>query len=221
VPHFSSSRNLKTTTMNSETIPRYCCCGPNITGAKVFAILYMIVLGIIGFIMAIIWTFWKTIHEESLERNVPFWAMSFSFTYWFILSILVIIGANAKKGGLLCASFVLAILGILGLLAYLFIFYFRHPEGLTTGETQMFWVFVGSCVKILLSVWYTLCIFGAMKEAKSEIGGIVYGTPGVAMGQPIPMQPIQPTGYIAVPTQQAPPAYQPSAPPVYPPLPQK
>merc|ERR1711884_45139 len=154
----SSSRNLKTTTMNSETIPRYCCCGPNITGAKVFAILYMIVLGIIGFIMAIIWTFWKTIHEESLERNVPFWAMSFSFTYWFILSILVIIGANAKKGGLLCASFVLAILGILGLLAYLFIFYFRHPEGLTTGETQMFWVFV-EVVSRYCCRFGTLCVF--------------------------------------------------------------
>ena len=210
--------------MASETIPRYCCCGPNITGAKVFAILYMIVLGIIGFIMAIIWTFWKSIHEESLERNVPFWAMSFSFTYWFILSILVIIGANARKPGLLRACFVLGILGILGLLAYLFIFYFRHPEGLDTSETGMFWVFIGSCAKILISVWYSMCIFGAYQEAKggdTDRTGIVYGTPGVEMGQPIPMQQ---TGYIAVPTQQvtAPPAYyQPTAPQVYPPLPQK
>merc|ERR1712029_1049390 len=134
----SSSRNLQTTTMNSETIPRYCCCGPNITGAKVFAILYMIVLGIIGFIMAIIWTFWKTIHEESLERNVPFWAMSFSFTYWFILSILVPMPKRVDY-------FVPALFWPFW--AYLDFWLTSSsstldPEGLTTGETQMFWVFV-------------------------------------------------------------------------------
>merc|ERR1712004_92902 len=156
----SSSRNLKTTIMNSETIPRYCCCGPNITGAKVFAILYMIVLGIIGFIMAIIWTFWKSIHEESLERNVPFWAMSFSFTYWFILSILVIIGANARKPGLLRACFVLGILGILGLLAYLFIFYYRHPEGLNQVKQECF----GSLLVAVSRYYYLFGIVCAFLE---------------------------------------------------------
>merc|ERR1712122_201044 len=118
----------------------------------------------------------------------------------------------------------LAIIGVLGLLAYLFIFYFRHPKGLRTGETELFWVFIGSCMKILFSVWYILVIHGAFKEAKQRdnTGGIVYSPGNPELGQPIPMQPMgQPVGYVAVPTQAAPPPYQPSAPQVYPDLPQK
>merc|ERR1712004_615486 len=84
----------------------------------------------------------------------------------FILSILVIIGANARKPGLLRASFVLGILGILGLLAYLFIFYSRHPEGLDTSETGMFWVFIGSCAKILISVWYSMAFLEPCKKPR-------------------------------------------------------
>jgi len=67
------------------------------------------------------------------------------------------------------ASFVLGIIGILALLAYLFIFYSLHPEGLKAGEITMTWVFIGSCAKIALSVWYILVIFGAAKEVKNGI----------------------------------------------------
>merc|ERR1711944_345961 len=115
----------KMATQNRE-ITKYCCCNSNISGAKAFAITYMVTLIPIGILMAIIWTIWKTVDEDSLERNVPFYAMSASFTYWFLLSILVLIGANGRKQGMLRACFILGILGLLGLLAYLFIFYFRH-----------------------------------------------------------------------------------------------
>merc|ERR1711976_55904 len=219
----NSKTRTKMATQNRE-ITKYCCCNSNISGAKAFAITYMVTLIPIGILMAIIWTIWKTVDEDSLERNVPFYAMSASFTYWFFLSILVLFGANARKPGMLMTSFILAIIGVLGLLAYLFIFYFRHPKGLRTGETELFWVFIGSCMKILFSVWYILVIHGAFKEAKQRdnTGGIVYSPGNPELGQPIPMQPMgQPVGYVAVPTQAAPPPYQPSAPQVYPDLPQK
>ena len=199
--------------MANEEVTRYCCFS-NVTSVKVFAGLYMATLSIIGFVMGIIWTFWHAIHEESLDRNVPFWAMSASFTYWFFLSILALIGAIQRKAGMLKFVLVFAIFGILGLLGYLVIYYFYHPEGLNTSEEGMFWVFVGSCVKILISIWYTVCISGAIKEIRSggAVNGIVYNTgPAVEMGV------IQP-GYTAVPTQQ--PQFAPStAPPMYPPLP--
>ena len=50
-------------------VTNFCCCGSNVTAVKVFAGIFMSILGIIGFIMAVIWTLWHGIHEESLERN--------------------------------------------------------------------------------------------------------------------------------------------------------
>ena len=211
--------------MATENTQRYCCFS-NVTAVKVFAGLYMAILGIIGFIMGIIWTGWHFLHEESLDRNVPFWAMSASFTFWFFLSILVLIGGIQRRSGMLKVCLILAIFGILGLFGYLVIYYFYHPEGLRTSEEGMFWVFVGSCVKIFFNIWYTLCISGAMKEIRNgdDNNGIVYSNPGAAVEMG-PMNPVQP-GYAAVPTQQPqypptqPPQYPPStAPPMYPPLP--
>jgi len=199
-------------------VTNFCCCGSNVTAVKVFAGIFMSILGIIGFIMAVIWTLWHGIHEESLERNVPFWAMSASFTFWFVLSIFVLIGANGKGSTMLTISFILAIIGILGLIFYLIVYYLYFPEGLDISEERLFWVFIGSCIKIAFSSWYTLVIFGAMKEKKNGDGsnGIVYNTPGAQM------VPMQPQGYSAVPTQQPPQivVYQ-NTPQVYPTAPQQ
>ena len=82
-------------------------------------------------------------------------------------------------------------LGILGFAADLFIYY-----GLRLHWSAVPWEITFGCVHLIVSFWYVLCIFGAMQEVKNE--GIVYGTSGVEMGQPLPMQ--QQTGYITVPT---------------------
>ena len=143
-------------------VTRYCCGGSNIAGARSFSITYMVLLGIIGIIMGGIWTSWTL-------PTIPFYAMSASFALWFLLSILVICGADRRSYGLLMASFVLGIIGVLALLTYLFIYYSLHPEGLSVGEVTMFWVFISSCAKIALSIWYIFVIFGAAKEVKNEI----------------------------------------------------
>jgi len=143
-------------------VTRYCCGGSNIAGARSFSITYMVLLGIIGIIMGGIWTSWTL-------PTIPFYAMSASFTFWFLLSILVNCGTNRRSYGLLMASFVLGIIGVLALLTYLFIYYSLHPEGLSVGEVTMFWVFISSCAKIALSIWYILVIFGAAKEVKNGI----------------------------------------------------
>ena len=146
--------------------------------------MYLVILGIGEFAMAILL-------NTSSEKNIPFWAALISITYWFILSILVVIGTNGKHHLLHLVNAVLGMLGILGFAAYLFIYY-----GLRLHWGAVPWEITFGCVHLIVSFWYVLCIFGAMQEAKNEdtnTSGI-----GVEMGQPLAMQ--QQTGYITVPT---------------------
>ena len=147
--------------------------------------MYLVVLGIGEFVMIII------LNSSSRNPPVLLWAVFISVSFWFILSILVVIGTNGKHQRLLLVSAVLGMLGILGFAAYLFIYY-----GLRLHWGAVPWEITFGCVHLIVSFWYVLCIFGAMQEVKNE--GIVYGTSGVEMGQPLPMQ--QQTGYITVPT---------------------
>merc|ERR1712049_37912 len=128
------------------------------------------------------------------QRKLPilFWAILITVTFWFLLSILVVIGTNGKHQRLLLVSAVLGILGELGFAAYLFIYYGYY--GNLSHWSSVRWEITFGCVHLFFSFWYVLCIFGAMLEAKNgenNTSGIVYGTPGsleVEMGQPIHMQ---------------------------------
>merc|ERR1711963_80673 len=61
----------KMATQNRE-ITKYCCCNSNISGAKAFAITYMVTLIPIGILMAIIWTVWKeTFHFTPCQPLLP------------------------------------------------------------------------------------------------------------------------------------------------------
>ena len=154
--------------------------------------MYLVILGISEFVLVII---------LNNQRKLPilFWAILITVTFWFLLSILVVIGTNGKHQRLLLVSAVLGILGELGFAAYLFIYYGYY--GNLSHWSSVRWEITFGCVHLFFSFWYVLCIFGAMLEAKNgenNTSGIVYGTPGVEMGQPLPMQ--QQTGYITVPS---------------------
>ena len=147
--------------------------------------MYLVILGICEFVLVII-------HNPSLLKTILFNVVLITVTYWFLLSILVVIGTNGKNHRLLPVSAVLGILGILGFAAYLYIYYGYYMCGVRRAECGVHWLLILGCVKLFVSFWYVLCIFGAMIEAKN-------GTSGVEMGQPLlPMQ--QQTGYITVPT---------------------
>ena len=175
--------------MGSESGTKFCCtccCLSNTAAAKGLAIMYLVILGICEFVLVII-------HNPSLLKTILFNVVLITVTYWFLLSILVVIGTNAKHHRLLLVSAVLGILGILGFAAYLYIYYGYYMCGVRRAECGVHWLLILGCVKLFVSFWYVLCIFGAMIEAKNG------STSGVEMGQPLlPMQ--QQTGYITVPT---------------------
>ena len=169
-----------------------CCCSSNIAAAKGLAIMYLVILGIGEFVMIII------LNSSSRNPPVLLWAVFISVSFWFILSILVVIGTNGKHQRLLLVSAVLGMLGILGFTAYLYIYYgyynnLRHWSPVYGVP----WELTFGCVQLLVSFWYVLCMFRAMVEAKN---GKTY-TPGIAsgveLGQPLSKQQ---TGNITVPT---------------------
>ena len=69
--------------------------------------MYLVILGISEFVLVII---------LNNQRKLPilFWAILITVTFWFLLSILVVIGTNGKHQRLLLVSAVLGILGELG-----------------------------------------------------------------------------------------------------------
>ena len=152
--------------------------------------MYLLILGIIEFALVIL----LNSKDSWSYQTVLFWALFVTVTYWFLLSILVVIGTIGKHHRLLLVSAVLGMLGILGFAAYLFIYYGYYNYH--SHWSAVPWEITFGCVHLIVSFWYVLCIFGAMQEAKNEdtnTSGI-----GVEMGQPLAMQ--QQTGYITVPT---------------------
>ena len=203
--------------MGSESGTKFCCtycCLSNTAAAKGLAIMYLVILGICEFVLVII-------HNPSLLKTILFNVVLITVTYWFLLSILVVIGTNGKHHRLLLVSAILGMLGVLGFAAYLYIYY-GYYNNLRHWSPESDWGFTFGCVKLFVSCWYVLCIFGAMLEAKDgEIN--IAGTSGVELGEPHPMQ--QQNGYITVPTISTEPIHmqpeyaaydvEPSAPPSY------
>ena len=153
--------------------------------------MYLVILGISEFAMAILL-------NTSSEKNIPFWAALISITYWFILSILVVIGTNGKHHLLHLVNAVLGMLGILGFTAYLYIYYgyynnLRHWSPVYGVP----WELTFGCVQLLVSFWYVLCMFRAMVEAKNRKTYTPGIASGVELGQPLSKQQ---TGNITVPT---------------------
>jgi len=71
-------------------------------------------------------------------------------------------------------------LGILGWLACLYLYNGYHEIYLNS--LNVVW-FLG-CVWLVVLLWYVLCIYGAMLEAKETNTIIIDGPSGVEMGQP-------------------------------------
>ena len=184
--------------MSSESQRRFWCnfcCTSNTNAAECFAITHLIILGIAEFFM--FYGIGST-GISNISWHMAFWPMLGFFTYWFILSILVVIGTNGKHHLLHLVNAVLGMLGILGFTAYLYIYYgyynnLRHWSPVYGVP----WELTFGCVQLLVSFWYVLCMFRAMVEAKN---GKTY-TPGIAsgveLGQPLSKQQ---TGNITVPT---------------------
>ena len=141
---------------------KFCCnfwCTSNTAAAKGFAVMHLIILGIAEFFM--LYGIGST-GISNISWHMAFWPMLGFFTYWFILSILVVIGTHGyQRHGLLLVSTVLGWLGILGFAAYLFLT-FRNYEYYIEKVLE----FSLGCVWLLISFWYVLCIYGAMIEAR-------------------------------------------------------
>jgi len=176
--------------MSSESKSRfYCnfCCTSNTAAAEGFAITHLIILGIAECFMS--YGIGST-GISNISWHTAFWPMFGFFTYWFILSILVVIGTNGHQNhGLLLVSTVLGWLGILGFAAYLFLSYFVSYgyNNYYIGQSVHFETLKISlgCIWLLISFWYVLCIYGAMLEAReTNTPGIVDGPSGVEKGQP-------------------------------------
>ena len=121
--------------------------------------MHLIILGIAEFFM--LYGIGST-GISNISWHMAFWPMLGFFTYWFILSILVVIGTNGhQRHELLLVSTVLGWLGILGFAAYLFLT-FRNYEYYIEKVLE----FSLGCVWLLISFWYVLCIYGAMIEAR-------------------------------------------------------
>ena len=162
-----------------------CCCTSNTTAAKSFAITYLVILGILGI--------------AGFLQLLPIWHsfMLGFFTYWLILSILVVIGTNGKHHGLLLVISVLGWLGILNFAAYLFCYYGSYynyyiEAGEAWIDTKEAWELALGCVGLFVLVWYVLCIHGAMLEAR-ETNIPIDGPSGVEMGHSVQGQQVYPT----------------------------
>ena len=146
--------------MGSER--KFCCnfcCTSNTAAAEGFAIMHLIILGIAEFFM--FYGIGST-GISNISWHMAFWPMLGFFTYWFILSILVVIGTNGhQRHELLQFSTVLGWLGILGFATYLFLTY-----GYYEYYIEKVLEFSLGCVWLLISFWYVLCIYGAMIEAR-------------------------------------------------------
>jgi len=168
--------------MSSESQRRFWCnfcCTSNTNAAEGFAIVHLVILGIAECFM--FYGIGST-GISNISWHTAFWPMLGFFTYWFILSILVVIGTNGhQRHGLLQFSTVLGWLGILGFAAYLFLSYGYYEYYIKKKVLE----FRLGCVWLSISFWYVLCIFGAMIEAReTNTTGIVDGPSGVEMGQP-------------------------------------
>ena len=162
-----------------------CCCTSNTTAAKSFAITYLVILGIMGI--------------AGFLQLLPIWHsfMLGFFTYWLILSILVVIGTNGQYHGLLLVISVLGWLGILNFAAYLFCYYGSYynyyiEAGEAWIDTNEAWELALGCVGLFVLVWYVLCIHGAMLEAR-ETNIPIDGPSGVEMGHSVQGQQVYPT----------------------------
>merc|ERR1712029_1053923 len=153
---------IRERTMGSER--RFCCnfcCTSNTAAAEGFAIMHLIILGITEFFM-----FYYGIASYSefflVWHRTAIWQIIGFFTYWIILSILVVIGTNGHRHRLLLVCHVLGWLGVLGWLACLYLYNGYHEIYLNS--LNVVW-FLG-CVWLVVLLWYVLCIYGAMLEAK-------------------------------------------------------
>merc|ERR1712029_159366 len=162
---------IRERTMGSER--KFCCnffCRSNTAAAEGFAIMHLIILGITEFFLV----FGISWHATALWQIIGF------FTYWIILSILVVIRTNGHRHRLLLVCHVLGWLGVLGFAACLYLYNGYHEIYLN--NLNVVW-FLG-CVWLLVLFWYVLCIYGAMLEAKETNQGIIDGPSEVEMGQP-------------------------------------
>ena len=172
--------------MSSESQRRFWCnfcCTSNTNAAEGFAIVHLVILGMAEFFM---------FYGVDMYQNNN-WPLLCFFTYWLMLSILVVIGTNGhRRHGhqnhrLLLVSTVLGWLGILGFAAYFFLscfvsygYYYGFYDVQETLKISL-----GGCGWLLISFWYVLCIYGAMLEAReTNTPGIVDGPSGVEKGQP-------------------------------------
>merc|ERR1719367_1690126 len=99
--------------MSSESQRRFWCnfcCTSNTNAAECFAITHLIILGIAECFM--FYGIGSTGISNISWHTTAFWPMLGFFTYWFILSILVVIGTNGHQNhGLLLVSTVLGMVG--------------------------------------------------------------------------------------------------------------
>ena len=172
--------------MSSESQRRFWCnfcCTSNTNAAEGFAIVHLVILGIAECFM--FYGIGST-GISNISWHTAFWPMLGFFTYWFILSILVVIGTNGHQNHrLLLVSTVLGWFGILGFAVYLFLSY---PYGYYEYHVKVWdlvWVISLGCCWLFISFWYVLCIYGAMLEAReTNTPGIDDGPSGVEKGQP-------------------------------------
>ena len=177
--------------MSSESQRRFWCnfcCTSNTNAAEGFAIVHLIILGMAEFFM-----FHGVDNDMYLNNN---WPLLCFFTYWLMLSILVVIGTKGhqrhghQNHRLLLVSTVLGWLGILGFAAYLFLSYFVSRVIVSFGfygfyDVQETLKISLGCVWLFISFWYVLCMYGAMLEAReTNTPGIDDGPSGVEKGQP-------------------------------------